>query len=107
MEELSDWFKERGYEESFVQQHIGRVWVVDRETPTRDSDKQKSHEREDRAQLVPTHHPTLSSMIRVVQKLHPMLKSTAEHRKASPEPTIIAFRWCKNLKRRFGQVEVI
>ena len=75
--ELSEWFKERGYEESFVQQQIGRVRMMDREVPA------------------------LASMMRMVQKLHPMLKSTDEHRKVFPEPPFIAFRRCRNLKDTF------
>ena len=76
-------FKERGNEDSFVQQQIGRVRVLDGEALTRDSDKQRNQEREDRVPLVTTYHPALSYMIRVVQKLHPMLKFNEEHRKVS------------------------
>ena len=55
--------------------------MLDREALTRDSDEQRNHEREDRVPLVTTYHPALSSIMRVVQKLNPMLKSTDEHRK--------------------------
>ena len=53
---------------------------------------------EDRVPLVTTYHPALSSMMRVVQKLHPMLKSSEEHRKVFLGPSFMAFRRCKNLK---------
>ena len=66
--ELSESFKERGNEESFVQQQISRVRVLDGEALTRDSDKQRNQEREDRVPLVTTYHPALSYMMRVVQK---------------------------------------
>ena len=69
-----------------VQQQIGRVRVLDGEALTRDSDKQRNQEREDRVPLVTTYHPALSYMIRVVQKLHPMLKFNEEHRKVSKYP---------------------
>ena len=48
--------------------------------------------------MVTTYHPALSSMVKVVQKLHPMLKSTEEHRRIFSEPPFMAFRGCKNLK---------
>ena len=92
MGEISEWFKKRGYEESFVQQQIGRVRMLDREALIRDGDKQRNQEREDRVPLVTTYHPALSSMMKVVQKLHPMLNSTEEHRKVFHEPPFIAFR---------------
>ena len=47
---------------------------------------------------ITTYHPALSSMMKVVQKLRPMLKSTEEHRKVFPEPPFIAFRRCRDLK---------
>ena len=72
--------------------------MLDREALIRDGDKQRNQEREDRVPLVTTYHPALSSMMKVVQKLHPILKSTEEHRKVFPEPPFIAFRRCKNLK---------
>ena len=68
--ELSGWFKKRGYEESFIQQQIGRVRMLDRETLIRDIDKRRNQEREDRVPLVTTYHPALGSMMKVVQKLH-------------------------------------
>ena len=37
-------------------------------------------------------------MMKLVQKLHSMLKCTEEHRKVFPESPFIAFRRCKNLK---------
>ena len=95
--ELSGWFQKRGYEESFVQQQIGRVRRLDREALIRDGDKQRNQERKDRVSLVTTYHPGLSSMVKVVQKLNPMLKSTEEHRKVFPESPFIAFR-SKNFK---------
>ena len=60
--------------------------MLDREALIRDSDKQRNQEREDRVPLITTCHPALSSMMRVVQKLHPMLKSTEENRKVFNEP---------------------
>jgi len=95
---LTDWFKERGYEESFVQQQIGSALGLDRESLNRRSEKQKNQDREDRVPLVTTYHPAHSSMIRVVHNLHHMLKSTEELRKVFPDPPFIAFRRCKNLK---------
>ena len=72
--------------------------MLDREALIRDSDKQRNQKRGDRVPLVTTYHPALSSMMMVVQKLHPMLKSTEEHRKVFPEPPFISFRRCKILK---------
>ena len=65
--------------------------MLDREALIRDSDKQRNQEREDRVPLVTTYHPALSSMMKVVQKLHPILKSTVEHRKVFPEPPFFFF----------------
>jgi len=70
---------------------------LNREALNRCSDKQKNQDREDRVPLVTTYHPALSSIMRVVHNLHPMLKSTEEHKKVFPEPPFIAFR-CKSLK---------
>ena len=97
-ESLLSCLRRGGYDESFVQQQMGRVQVLDRGTLLRDSDKQKNLEREDRVPLVTTYHAALSSMMGVIQKLHPMLKSTEEHRKVFPEPPFVAFRRCKNPK---------
>ena len=106
MGELSEWFKERGYEESFVQQQIGRVQVLDREALIRDIDKQRNQEREDSVPLVTTYHPALSSMMRVVQKLHPMLKSIEEHRKVFLSHLSWLLEGAKILQT-FSQVESI
>ena len=59
-----------------------------------------------RIPLVTTDHPALSSMIRVLQNLHPMLKSNEEHRKVFPEPPSIAFRRCNNLKDILVQLKL-
>ena len=98
LRELSEWFKKRECEESFVQQQIGRVRMLDREALLRESGKQINQEREDRAPFVTTYHPAISSMMKVVHKLHPILRSTEEHRKVFPEPPFITFRRYKHLK---------
>ena len=45
-----------------------------------------------------TYHPALDSLGKVARRLHPMLTNSEEHRKVFPEPPLIAFRRCKNLK---------
>jgi len=90
--ELAGWFKEKEYEESLVQQQIERVRGLDREALISCRDKQEGQEKENRAPLVTTYHPALRSMMKVVQELHPMLKSTKEHRKLFCQPPILAFR---------------
>ena len=51
-----------------------------------------------RVPLVATYHPALNSLGKVPRRLHPMLTNSEEHRKVFPEPPLIAFRRCKNLK---------
>ena len=45
-----------------------------------------------------TYHPALNSLGKVATRLHPMLTNSEEHRRVFPEPPLIAFRRCKNLK---------
>ena len=52
----------------------------------------------ERVPLVATYHPTLNSLGKVARKLHPMLTNSEEHSEVFPEPPLIAFRRCKNLK---------
>ena len=54
--------------------------------------------RGERVPLVATYHPALNSLGKVARRLHPMLTNSEEHREVFPEPPLIAFRRCKNLK---------
>ena len=54
--------------------------------------------RWERVPLVATYHPALNNLGKVARKLHPMLTNSEEHREVFPEPPLIAFRICKNLK---------
>ena len=51
-----------------------------------------------RVPLVATYHPALNSLGKVAGRLHPMLAKSEEHSKVFPEPPLIAFRRCKNIK---------
>ena len=79
--ELTEWFKERGYEKSLVQHQIDRIRGMGREDLIRGRDKQENQGKENRVSLFTTYSSAVSCMMRVVQELHPMLKSTEEHRK--------------------------
>ena len=50
------------------------------------------------ALMDPSFHPALNSLGKVARRLHPMLTNSEEHREVFPEPPLIAFRRCKNLK---------
>ena len=54
--------------------------------------------RGERVPLVATYHPALNSLGKMARRLHPMLTNSEEHREVFPEPPLIAFRRCKNLK---------
>ena len=54
--------------------------------------------RGERVPLVATYHPALNSLGKVARRLHPMLTNSEDHGRVFPEPHLIAFRRCKNLK---------
>ena len=89
----------RGYEESLVKEQIDRVRRLDRATLLANSGNRANDQgRGERVPLVATYHPALNSLGKVAKRLHPMLTNSEEHRKVFPEPYLIAFRRCKNLK---------
>ena len=97
--ELAGWLKDRGYEESLVNEQIDRVCRLDRATLLANSGNRTNDQgRGERVPLVATYHPALNSLGKVARRLHPMLTNSEEHRKVFPEPPLIAFRRCKNLK---------
>ena len=97
--ELAGWLKDRGYEESLVNEQIDRVRRLDRATLLANSGNRTNDQgRGERVPLVATYHPALNVLGKVARKLHPMLTNSEEHRKVFPEPPLIAFRRCKNLK---------
>ena len=97
--ELAGWLKDRGYEESLVNEQIDRVRRLDRATLLANSGNRTNDQgRGERVPLVATYHPALNSLGKVARRLHPMLTNSEEHRKVFPEPPLIAFRRCKNLK---------
>ena len=97
--ELAGWLKDRGYEESLVNEQIDRVRRLDRATLLANSENRTDTQgRRERVPLVATYHPALNSLGKVARRLHPMLTDSEEHREVFPEPPLIAFRRCKNLK---------
>ena len=52
----------------------------------------------ERVPLIATYHPALNDLWKVARKLHPMRTNSEGHREVFPEPPLIAFRRCKNLK---------
>ena len=92
--ELAGWLKDRGYEESKVDE---QVFIT------------KDQGRGERVPFVLTYHPALNGLGKAAGKLQSMLSHSgehrkdmlvrmAEHRKVFPAPAIIALRRCKNLK---------
>ena len=97
--ELAGWLKDRGYEESLVNEQIDRVRRLDRTTLLANSGNRTNDQgRGERVPLVATYHPALNGLGKVARRLHPMLTNSEEHRRVFPEPPLIAFRRCKNLK---------
>ena len=97
--ELAGWLKDRGYEESLVNEQIDRVRRLDRATLLANAvNRTNDQGRGERVTLVATYHPALNNLGKVARKLHPMLTNSEEHREVFPEPSLIAFRRCKNLK---------
>ena len=97
--ELAGWLKDRGYEESLVNEQIDRVRRLDRATLLANAGNRTNDQgRGERVPLVATYHPALNNLGKVAKKLHPMLTNSEEHREVFPEPPLIAFRRCKNLK---------
>ena len=91
--------KDRGYEESLVNEQIDRVRRLDRATLLANSGNRTNDQgRGERVPIVATYHPAHNSLGKVARRLHPMLTNSEEHRKVFPEPPLIAFRRCKNLK---------
>ena len=97
--ELAGWLKERGYEESLINEQIDRVHRLDRTTLLSNSENRTNDQgRGERVPLVATHYPALNSLGKVARRLHSILTNSEEHREVFPEPPLIAFRRCKNLK---------
>ena len=97
--ELAGWLKDRGYKEALVNKQIDRVCTLDRTTLVANSGNRTNDQgRGERVPLVATYHPALNSVGKVARRLHPMLTNSEEHREVFPEPPLIAFRRCKNLK---------
>ena len=95
---LAGWLKDRGYEESIVNEQIDRVRRLDRETLPAETDRGPNPGRGDRIPLVITYHPAFNSVGKTIRSLHSMLSNSEEHREVFPEPPVTAFRRCKNLK---------
>ena len=95
---LAGWLKDRGYEESIVNEQIDRVRRLDRETLLAETDRGPNPGRGDRIPLVITYHPAFNSVGKAIRSLHSMLSNSEEHREVFPEPPVTAFRRCKNLK---------
>ena len=95
---LAGWLKDRGYEESIVNEQIDRVHRLDRETLLAEADRGPNPGRGDRIPLVITYHPAFNSVGKTIRSLHSMLSNSEEHREVCPEPPVTAFRRCKNLK---------
>ena len=97
--ELAGWLKDRGYEESLVNEQIDRVRRLDRTALLANAGNRTNDQgRGERVPLVATYHPALNSLGKVARRLHPMLTNSEEHGRVFPEPPLIAFRRCKNLK---------
>ena len=97
--ELAGWLKDRGYEESLVDEQIDKARKLDRATLLDNSgSKTKDQGRGERVPFVLTYHPALNGLGKAAGKLQSMLSHSDEHRKVFPAPPIIAFRRCKNLK---------
>ena len=96
--ELAGWLKDRGYEESMVNEQIDRARRLDRQTLLANTGNRSTQGRGKRVPLVATYHPALNSLGKVARRLHPMLTNSEEHREVFPEPPVVAFRRCKNLK---------
>ena len=94
---MARWLKDRGYEESLVDEQIDKVSRLDRETLLVKAGSETNTERGDRIPFVLTYHPALNSAGKVVRDLHSMLSNSGEHREVFPEPPVTAFRRCKNL----------
>ena len=85
--------KDRGYEESLVNEQIDRVRRLDRATLLANSGNRTNDQgRGERVPLVATYHPALNGLGKVARKLHPMLTNSEEHRKVFPEQPLVAFR---------------
>eukprot|EP00795_Rhopilema_esculentum_P014500 gene14500-biopygen4278 len=96
---LAGWLKDRGYEESLVNQQIDRVRRLDRETLLEKAGSRKTNEgRADRVPLVTTYHPALNGLGNIARKHHTLLTGSEEHKEVFPVPPVVAFRRCKNLK---------
>ena len=96
--ELAGWLKDRGYEESLVDEQIDKARKLDRATLLDNSgSKTKDQGRGERVPFVLTYHPALNGLGKAAGKLWSILSHSEEHRKVFPGPPIIAFRRCKNL----------
>ena len=96
---LAGWLKDRGYEESLVNQQIDRVRRLDRETLLENAGNRKTNEgRAERVPLVATYHPALNGLGNIARKHHTLLTGSEEHKEVFPVPPVVAFRRCKNLK---------
>ena len=97
--ELAGWLKDRGYEESLVNEQLDKIRRLDRTALLANAGNRTNDQgRGERAPLVVTYHPALNSLGKVARRLHPMLTNSEEHRKVFPEPPLIAFMRCKNIK---------
>ena len=67
---LAGWLKDRGYEESLVNQQIDRVRRLDRETLLENAGNRKTNEgRAERVPLMTTNHPALNGLGNIARKL--------------------------------------
>ena len=98
LRDLAGWLEGRGYEESFIKEQIGEARRKDRETLLCNSNKTSKEDGLARVPLVTSYHPALNSIGKVAQRLHSMLSVSEEHRRVFPEPPLVSFKRCKNLR---------
>ena len=96
--ELAGWLKDRGYEESLVDEQIDKACKLDRATLLDNlGSKTKDQGRGERVPFVLTYHPALNGLGKAAGNLQSILSHSEEHRKVFPGPPIIAFRRWKNM----------
>ena len=98
LRDLAGWLKARGYEESLITEQIDKARKQDRVTLLDKANGKQDHNGNGRVPLVTTYHPALNNLGKVAGRLHSMLTISEEHRKVFPQPPLISFKRCKNLK---------
>ena len=90
--ELAGWLKDRGYEESFVDEQIDKVIRLDKETLLVKAGSETNSGKGNRIPLVLTYHLALNSVGKLVKDLNSMLSNSEEHREVFPELPVTAIR---------------